>query len=134
MIVLSNSVAQTLAPGQSATFDTIVSHTGNAECFRPNSGAVRLRCKSAIYDVHCGANIGATAPGAAQIAVVFDGAPLLETTMISQTATAGDLNSINRETAVNTCCCDGGAITVVNTGTTEITLGANPLLYIRRVA
>jgi len=134
MIILSNSIAQTLAPGQSATFDTIVSHTGNAECFRPNSGAVRLRCRNAIYNVHCGANIGATAPGAAQIAVVFDGAPLLETTMISQTTTAGDLNSVNRETFVNTCCCNGGAITVVNTGTTEITIGTNPLLYIGRVA
>lgn len=134
MIVLSNSVAQTLAPGQSATFDIIVSHTGNAECFRQNSGAVRLRCRNAIYDVECGANIGATASGAAQIAVYFDGAPLLETTMISQTATAGELNNVNRKTSVNTCCCNGGAITVVNAGTTEITLGANPILYIRRVA
>ena len=134
MIVLSNSVAQTLAPGQSATFDIIVSHTGNAECFRPNSGAVRLRCRNAIYDVEFGTNIGATAPGAAQIAVYFDGAPLLETTMISQTAAAGDLNNVNRRTSVNTFCCNGGAITVVNTGTTEITLGANPLLYIGRVA
>ncbi len=134
MIVLSNSVAQTLAPGQSATFDTIVSHTGNAECFRQNSGAVRLRCKNSIYEIHCGANIGATAEGAAQIAVSFDGSPLLETTMISQTSAAGDLNNVNRETAVNTCCCAGGAITVVNTGTTEINLGANPVLYIRRVA
>lgn len=134
MIVLSNSVAQTLAPGQSATFDTIVSHTGNAECFRQNSGAVRLRCKNSIYEIHCGANIGATVPGTAQIAVGFDGAPLLETTMISQTTTAGDLNSVNRVTAVNTCCCNGGAITIINTGTNEITIGANPVIYIRRVA
>lgn len=134
MIVLSNSVAQTLAPGQSATFDTIVSHTGNAECFRPNSGAVRLRCRNAIYDVEFGANIGTTAPGAAQISVYFDGAPLLETTMISQTAVAGDLNNVNRKTSVNTCCCNGGAITVINTGTTEITIGTNPILYIGRVA
>lgn len=68
------------------------------------------------------------------IAVSFDGSPLLETTMISQTAAAGDLNNVNRETAVNTCCCAGGAITLVNTGTTDVNLGANPLLYIRRVA
>ena len=134
MIVLSNSVAQTLAPGQSATFDTIISHTGNAECFRQNSGAVRLRFGGAIYEVSFGGNIGATAPGTAQISVGFDGTPLLETTMISQTTTAGDLNSVNRVTAVNTCCCNGGAITVINTGTDEITLGANPVIYIRRVA
>ena len=134
MIVLSNSVAQTLAPGQSATFDTIVSHTGNAECFRQNSGTVRLRCKNSIYEIHCGANIGATSEGVAQIAVSFDGSPLLETTMISQTSAAGNLNNVNRVTSVNTCCCAGGAITVANTGTTDINLGANPVLYIRRVA
>lgn len=134
MIVLSNSVAQTLAPGQSATFDTIILHTGNAECFRNNSGAVRLRCRNAIYDTHFGANIGAVAPGTAQIAIGFDGTPLLETTMIHETTTAGDLDSVSRDTAVNTCCCDGGAITIINTGTNEITIGANPVLYIRRVA
>ena len=134
MIVLSNSVAQTLGPGQSATFDTIISHTGNAECFRNNSGAVRLRFRSAIYGVSCGANIGATETGEAQLAVCLDGAPLLETTMISQTAAAGDLNSVSRETSVNTCCCDGGAITVVNTGTTTINLGAHPVLRIVRIA
>lgn len=133
MIVLSNSVAQTLAPGQSATFDTIVLKTGDAECFRPNTGAVRLRFGNAIYNVHVGANIGATAEGTAQIAIGFEGSPLLETTMISQTAAAGDLNSVYRETAVKTCC-SGGAITIINTGTSEINLGANPLLYIRRVA
>ena len=38
MIILSNSVAQTLAPGQSATFDTIILKTGKAECFRRNTG------------------------------------------------------------------------------------------------
>lgn len=134
MIVLSNSVAQTLSPGQSATFDTVVLKTGNAECFRPNSGSVRLRFANAIYEVHVGANIGATAEGAAQIALSFEGSPMLETTMISQTAAAGDLNSVGRETAVKTCCCNGGYITVTNTGTTDINLGANPILYIRRVA
>lgn len=133
-VILSNSVAQTLDPGQSATFDTIVLKTGNAECFRPNTGAVRLRFKSAMYEIKFGGNIGATAEGAAQIAIGFEGSPMLETTMISQTAAAGDLNSVSRETAVQTCCCDGGAVTIINTGTTSINLGAHPLLYIRRVA
>lgn len=134
MIVLSNSVAQVLAPGQSATFDIVVSHTGNAECFRKNSGAVRLRCRNAIYGVHCGSNIGSVEAGEAQIAICFDGSPLLETTMISQTATAGDLNNVSRDTSVNTCCCNGGAITVVNTGTTSINFGANSILRIGRIA
>lgn len=134
MIVLSNSIAQTISPGQSATFDTVILNTGCAECFRKNSGAVRLRFKDAIYNVSFGGNIGAVAPGAAQIAIAFDNSPMLETTMISQTGAAGDLNNVKTETAVKTCCCDGGAITVINTGTADITLGANPNLYIKRIA
>ena len=134
MIVLSNSVAQTLAPGQSATFDTVVLKAGNAECFRPNSGAVRLRFNDSIYEASFGANIGATEAGDAQIAIFYDGSPMLETTMISATATAGDLNNVYRKTPVKNCCCNSGAVTIVNTGTTTVTIGANPLLYVRRVA
>lgn len=134
MIVLSNSVAQTISPGQSVTFDTIVMHTGNAECFRLNSGAVRLRFKNAIYEVYFGANIGAIAEGTAQLAIALDGSPMLETTMISQTAAGGDLNSVGRETAVPTNCCCNGSITIINTGTDDVNIGANPNLYIRRVA
>ena len=133
MIILSNSTAQTLGPGQSATFDTIILKIGKSECFRLNSGAVRLKFPGRIYNIYAGANIGATAPGPAQIALTFDGSPLLETTMISQTATAGDLNNVSRETAIDTGCCNGGAVTLINTGTSEITLGANPILYIKRI-
>lgn len=134
MIILSNSVAQTLSPGQSATFDTIVLNTGCAECFRPNSGAVRLKFKNSIYDVCFGANIGATAAGAAQLAIAYDSSPMLETTMISQTAAAGNLNNVGAETSVKSDCCQGGSLTVVNTGTTDVTIGPNPKLRVRRIA
>lgn len=134
MIILSNSIAQTISPGQSATFDTIVLNTGCAECFRKNSGAVRLRFKDAIYNLSFGGNIGGAAAGPVQLAIAFDNSPMLETTMISQTANAGDLNNVKTETAVKTCCCDGGSVTIVNTGTVDVTLGANPNFYIKRIA
>lgn len=134
MLILSNSIAQTLTPGQAVTFDTVILKSGCAECFRPNSGAVRLKCKPAIYDVDFKANIGATAPGTAQIAIYLDGAPMLETTAISQTAAADDLNQVSPGTSVKTCECSIGTITVVNTGTVDITIGANPLLRVRRSA
>lgn len=134
MIVLSNSVAQVLAPGQSMTFDTVIMHTGCGECYRPNSGSVGLRSKSGVYEINAAANIGATVADAAQIAIQYDSSPLLETTMISQTAAAGDLNNVSCTTAVRTCCCDGGTVTVTNTGTTSVNIGAHPLLYIRRTA
>lgn len=134
MLILSNSIAQVLNPGQAATFDTIVLKTGCAECFRPNSGAVRLKFKEAMYEVEFGANIGATAEGAAQMAIAFDGGPLLETTIISQTAAAGDLNNVNRETAVKTDCCNPGSLTIINTGETPINIGANPIFKVKRIA
>ena len=66
MISLSNTTAQTLTPGQSITFNTVVLHTGCAECHRANTSSVKLRAKG-IYDVHFSANIGATVAGAAQL-------------------------------------------------------------------
>lgn len=134
MLLLSNSIAQTVPPGQAATFDTIIFKCCETECFRPNSGAVRLTRKPAVYDVDFKANIGATEEGAAQVAIFLDGAPMLETTAISQTAAAGDLNQISSGTSVKTCACSPGSITVVNTGTTTINIGANPMLRVRPYA
>ena len=133
MLVLSNSIDQTLNPGQSATFDVEVLHTGSGECHRPGSGAVGLKSKRGVYRLVFSGNIGAVAPGEAQIAIQYDGSPLLETTAISQTATAGDLNNVCTGTLVITCCCDGGVVTVANTGTDQITLGARPRLEIEQV-
>lgn len=132
MIILSNSIAQTIEPGQSATFDTVVLQTGKAEYHRPNSGAVRLLCKCGLYDVSFGGNIGATEEGAAQLAIAYDNSPLLETTMISQTAAAGNLNNVSNSTAIRMMCCDSGLITVINTGTTTVNIGVNPKLKISR--
>ena len=136
MIVLSNTIAQTLAPGQSLAFDTVIMHTGCAECYRKNSGSVILRAQNAIYECQFGANIGSdTAASDAQIALELDGSPLLETTMISVTTTAGDLNKVSCDTAVKTCGCGGAnSITVVNTGTTTVNIGANACLFVKRVA
>lgn len=133
MLILSNTIAQTLAPGQAMTFNQIILDSGSAECFRPNSGSVGLKLKNAIYLVSFGANIGATEEGAAQIGVFLNGSALNEMTMISQTAAAGDLNSVSKTTAIRTCCCAPETITVVNNGTTTVNLD-NPLLFVKRVA
>lgn len=132
MIILSNSIAQVIQPGQSATFDTVVLKTGQAEYHRPSTGVVRLCCRGGLYDISFGGNIGATEEGAAQLAISYDNSPMLETTMISQTAAAGDLNSVYRETATRCLCCDSGSITITNTGTLAVNLGANPTLKISR--
>ena len=135
MIILTNSSSLTLGPGQSATFDTVLLHTGCAECFRPGSGTVILTAPNAIYDISAGGNIGSTTVGNANLTVFLNGSPMSETSMNSATAAVGDTNSVSRESGVRTCCCKNvsEAITLRNNGDTTIVL-ENPLLKIRRVA
>ncbi len=135
MIELSNSDAQVLAPGQSATFDTVILHTGSAECHRINSGSINLTRKNAIYRVGYNVNIGGVEEGDAQIAIALDGAPLPETTQKVITVAAGDLEGVSAETFVKTCCCGClGSITLTNTGTTSINLDKNPRFSVKRAA
>jgi len=133
MLILTNTASQELAPGQIVIFNLSVLHTGKWECYRDGSGSVGLRAQNAIYEVNFSADIGATAPGVAELSIVMVNSPLPETTMTSTTAAAGDLNNVAKTTAVKTCCCSSEFITVANTGTTTITV-ANPSLYIKRTA
>lgn len=132
MILLTNTVAQTLAPGASVTFDTVILHTGTGECHRNGSSAVTMRC-SGIYEVDFSANIGGTAAGAVTLAIQTGGETLPETTMDSVTAAAGDLENVSTMTAIRNCCTGYDRITVTNTGTVEMTV-ENPKLYVKRVA
>lgn len=134
MIILTNTVSQELAPGQSLIFNTEVLHTGCREVHRPNSGSVTVpQQRNAIYTIHFSANIGATEPGVAQLAINVNGSPLVETTMISTTAAAGNVNNVAKDTAIKSCCCAPETITIVNTGTTTVIV-EDPSLFIKCVA
>lgn len=50
MIKLTNLTAQTVQPGQSVTFSTIVKRSGCAECFRLGTGSVKLCKRPACYE------------------------------------------------------------------------------------
>ena len=134
MIELSNTAAQTIAPGQSLTFDTVLLKTGCAEAHRSNSGIVTLKADCAVYEIHFAANISATAAGAAQLAISLDGEPLIETTMINTISTAGDPDNAATATLVKTGCGCCGKISVTNTGTTSVIVSANSALFVKRVA
>lgn len=134
MIELSNTAAQTIAPGQSLTFDTVLLKTGCAEAHRTNSGIVTLKADCAVYEIHFAANISATAAGTAQLAISLDGEPLVETTMINTISTAGDPDNAATATLVKTGCGCCGKISVTNTGTTSVIVSANPALFVKRVA
>lgn len=131
MISLSNTTAQTLEPGQSITFNTVLLHSGCAECHRPNTSSVKLRAKG-IYDIHFSANIAATAVGIAQLSIQIGGDTLNESTMIVTTTTANSLNNVATAVPVKNCCDDFDRVTVTNTGSTAVLVGENPVLFISR--
>ena len=133
MIELSNTTAQTIAPGQALTFDTVILNTGCGECHRANSGIITLR-KIGIYEIHFSANIAGTTTGPVQLSIELDGEPLAETTMISTPVAAADADNVATSTLVKTCagCC--GRLTVVNTGTSDVVVSPNPVFYVKRVA
>lgn len=133
MIVLTNSAAQTVAPGAAVTFNTVRHHTGKAECSFPNSNAVKLRT-CGVYEVHFSGNISGTAAGTpVQLAIAQGGVALPETVMVSTPAAANDYNNVATTTPVVQCCNDFNRITVVNTGTVPVNLSANMLLYVHRI-
>lgn len=133
MIVLSNLTAQTLQPGQSITFDNVKHKSGCGECFNkqvPNS--VKLRANG-DYDISFSGNIAGTVAGdVVQIAIAAGGFPLLETGMNSISAAAGDLHNVSTTTVYRNCCCDTERLSVINTGTTPVTIAPNSAFVIQR--
>lgn len=134
MIELSNTTAQTIAPGQPLTFDSVLLKGGISESHRPNSSIVTLKAKCSIYEIHFAANIAGTAAGPIQLSVALDGEPLAETTMITTPAAAGDATNVATATLIRTDCNCCGRVTVVNTGVSDVIVSPNPALFVKRVA
>ncbi len=134
MIELSNTTEQTLTSGQSITFNTVLLHTGNGECYRSNTGSVKMRANG-IYEVKFNGNIsGATAGTAVQLAIQQGGVILPETTMIVTPAVANDTNNVSCSTLIKNCCGDYDRVTIVNTGTMDVNIHSNPVFIVRRVS
>lgn len=134
MIELSNTTAETLAAGQSITFNTTLLKTGYGECHRTGSGSVRMNNKG-IYEVHFSGNItGATAGTAVELSLQIGDETLPTTTMISVPAAANDHNAVSTSVLISNCCADYGRIKVTNTGSTQLTVAANSLFWVKRVA
>lgn len=138
MIVVSNTAAVTLTPGQALTFNDVIWKSGCAESFRNISSAVRAG--QGIYELSFNGNISSAGAGVpVQLNIAVDGASLPETTMISTPPVVGDLNNVSASTIVGNqgCCCNSNpgmiSVTVVNTGTGTLTVGANAKLSVKRV-
>lgn len=134
MISLSNSAAVTLPAGQSLIFDVTNFHTGCAECHRPNTNSIKLRANG-IYEISFHANV--SSPAAAtpiSLSIELGGSPINGGTVITTPSAADEVDSVSLTVPIRNCCCDFDRVTVTNTGSTGITVGAGALLYIRRLS
>lgn len=136
MISLSNTTDQTVAVGQSITFDTVLLKSKNgAECHRKNSSSVKLCARPATYEVHFAANVTGTAAGTpVQLSIAIGGETINESTMIYTPAAANAVDNISTDIPISNCCCDYDRVTVTNTGTVPVIVSANPVLFVHRIA
>lgn len=137
IIQLSNNAAQTIPVGGQVTFNTVILKNGCSIGQRANSGTISINGQGGIFEIGFSANVGGpTAATAVELTIQYDGANLNETTMISVPTTATtEFNSVSTQTFVEigNSCCATAQITVVNTGTTDIIIDANPTLFVRRI-
>lgn len=134
MIRLINSAPVTLAAGEALPFDLTALHTGCGRSERHQAGSSVTRLlQSGYYQAFFTANVGAVAAGVAQISMQVDGETVPGGTAISTTAAAGDLNNVAIVQPIYNLCCDRNQVTIVNTGTEAITIGAGASLFIKRI-
>lgn len=134
MIKLTNLTAQTVQPGQSVTFSTIMKRSGCAECFRLGTGSVKLCKRPATYEAYFQANVTTETVGVAQLSFALAGDMLPESTVVRQITTANAFDSISLQDLISVNCCDFDRLTVTNTGAVPVVISTNPLLYIKRVS
>ena len=128
MIVLSNATAQTIQPGEDAVFTTFVQRSG-CDVFWQGSGPLHLRC--GLYELQFTGNLGGAAATQPNLTITVDGVALPETTMTVTTTADTDVFNVSASTLRRNCFA-GAVVSVRNTGTTAVTLAANPALVVER--
>lgn len=135
MISVTNLTEQTLQPGQSITFDNVVSESNScAERFRKGSTAIQT--SNGVFRADFNGNVGGTTAAApVQLSVEIDGAPLIGSNMISTPAAVGDLNNVSSSGNYffNAPRFGGSNVTVTNTGVNPIVVAAGSKLSVMRV-
>lgn len=138
MIVLSNTTAQTLQPGESITFDVVSMHTGQGECCNmPNRlGSTSVKMKNnGIYALEFHGNItSATQGDLTQLHITVGGESLAETVMQVSTPIADYISNVGAATRFKNCCCDYDRVRVTNTGAVAVTVQPNTSFIVGRVA
>lgn len=134
MIELSNSAPITLAPGATATFDRVVVNTGRCTCFRNNPTNSIKMANCGVYQLNFSGNISGAAAGTpVQLSIAVGSFALPESVMISTPSAADALNNVSKTTYYENDCNEFSRVTVVNTGTVDVTIGAGASLSVLKV-
>lgn len=120
MVVLSTLTEQTIEPGQSITFDNLVTWSGCGETAR-SGGPLGLRFPNSTYALEFNGNItSATAAEPIQLSIALGGSALPETTMIYTPAAANAVGNVSASTYVETRQGLSNQVTVINSGTVAV--------------
>lgn len=128
MVVLSTTAEQTLQPGQTISFDNLVTWSGCGEVAR-SGGPLGLRFENTVYELSFNANVtGATAAEQVQLSISLGGSALPETTMIYTPAAANAVGNVSASTYVRTRQGLSNQVTVTNSGANPIIISPNASL------
>lgn len=133
MIVLCNTTAQTLKPGESLIFDNTVIQSGSAEHHADNSASV-LMLKPGMYEIHFTGNVaGIEDDSTTKVAVRVGPNTLSETTMMKTVRLKEQYSNVAAATIVR-CGTKGTDIGVTNIGAVPIVIAPHSSIFIKRVA
>ena len=133
MIVLSNTNAQTLTPGESLIFDNTVIQSGSAEHHADNSASV-LMLKPGMYEIHFTGNVAGVKDESTMMLGVRVGSNTLSETTMMKTACLKEYYSNVASATIVRCETKGMDIGVTNIGTNPITIAPHSSIFVKRVA
>ena len=133
MIVLCNTTAQTLKPGESLIFDNTVIQSGCAEHHSDHSSSV-LILKPGIYEIHFTGNVaGIEDESTLRLGIRVGSNTLSETTMMKTVCHKEHYSNVAAATIVR-CDTKGKAIGVTNIGAAPIVIAPHSSIFVKRVA
>lgn len=133
MIVLCNTTAQTLKPGESLIFDNTVIRSGCAEYHSDRSSSV-LILKPGMYEIHFTGNAaGIEDESTLRLGIRVGSNTLSETTMMKTVCHKEHYSNVAAATIVR-CETKGKAIGVTNIGAVPIVIAPHSSVFVKRVA
>lgn len=130
MVVLTNTEEQEVQPNQALVFNRVVAKSKGCCCkgLSPSGSSVKL--SRGDHYVILNANVGGAAGTQANLALALGNEVIPWTTRTVTITEATDIFPVSGVFPIDQCCCDFDRVSIVNTGTTPITVVANPTLAV----